>query len=192
MQNLNLQFKYWTKSSSDVTFTIVLLCLMKVWKPNQRSFMHNSNATMTNASSSRVAWTCRWAGQNHCKLRAGPGVFCIYSAFHSRRRPGAARARREPRTATASWAAGPSAAPSCRTGGCGQTGTPQALWGFAGEWRTCRCSRPPEHVVQTANQSICDRRWIPTDSPNALRKVRMWFDRISESFICTWKSEIHA
>lgn len=42
-----------------VTLTIVLLCRMKVWKPNQRSFMHNSNATITKASSSRVAWTCR-------------------------------------------------------------------------------------------------------------------------------------
>lgn len=41
------------------TFTMVLLCRMKVWKPNQRSFMHNSNATMTKASSSNVAWTCR-------------------------------------------------------------------------------------------------------------------------------------
>lgn len=49
---------YKRQSSSEVTFTMVLLCRMKVWKPNQRSFMHNSKATMTNASSSRVAWTC--------------------------------------------------------------------------------------------------------------------------------------
>lgn len=72
--------------------------------------------------------------------------------FYSRRRPGVARARREPRTATASWAAGRSAAPSCRTGGCGQTGTPPALWGCEGEWRTCRCSLPPERIIQMANQ----------------------------------------
>lgn len=42
----------------SLTFTMVLLCRMKVWKPNQRSFMHSSNATITKASSSRVAWTC--------------------------------------------------------------------------------------------------------------------------------------
>lgn len=40
-----------------VTFTMVLLCRIKVWKPNHRSFMQSSNATMTKASSSRVAWT---------------------------------------------------------------------------------------------------------------------------------------
>lgn len=39
----------------SVTLTIVLLCRMKVWKPNQRSFMHSSNATITKASSSKVA-----------------------------------------------------------------------------------------------------------------------------------------
>lgn len=42
-----------------ITFTMVLLCRMKVWKPNQRSFMQSSNATMTKASSSKVAWTYR-------------------------------------------------------------------------------------------------------------------------------------
>lgn len=42
-----------------ITLTMVLLCRMKVWKPSQRSFMHSSNATMTKASSSRVAWTCK-------------------------------------------------------------------------------------------------------------------------------------
>ena len=42
-----------------ITFTMVLLCRMKVWKPNHRSFMHSSNATITKASSSRVAWTYR-------------------------------------------------------------------------------------------------------------------------------------
>lgn len=42
-----------------ITFTMVLLCRMKVWKPNHRTFMHSSNATITKASSSRVAWTYR-------------------------------------------------------------------------------------------------------------------------------------
>lgn len=58
--------------NGEVTFTMVLLCRMKVWKPNQRSFMHNSKATMTNASSSRVAWTCRGVGHTftaNCKPR---------------------------------------------------------------------------------------------------------------------------
>lgn len=41
------------------TFTMVLLCLMNVWKPSQRSFMQSSNATITRANNSRVAWTYR-------------------------------------------------------------------------------------------------------------------------------------
>lgn len=71
-EELELQEKCKTGSSSKVTFTIVLLCLMKVWKPNQRSFMHSSNATITNASSSRVAWTCKIVKDRITGLPVGP------------------------------------------------------------------------------------------------------------------------
>lgn len=59
-----------------ITFTIVLLCRMKVWKPNQRSFMHSSNATMTKASSSRVAWTYR--GIEHTVRTNGASKFTVW------------------------------------------------------------------------------------------------------------------
>ena len=63
-----------------LTFTMVLLCRMKVWKPNQRIFMHSSNATITRASSSRVAWT--WRGVTHrrvySKLCVDPLCLVVY------------------------------------------------------------------------------------------------------------------
>ncbi len=66
----------------SVTFTMVLLCRMKVWKPNQRSFMHSSNATMTKASSSSVAWTCRGIKYTHAFYRKLRAQACVCaSAF---------------------------------------------------------------------------------------------------------------
>lgn len=131
---------------ASVTFTIVLLCRMKVPKPNQRSFMHSSNATMTKASSSRVAWTCKGITNTltpNCVYELVLVCVSVHVYVHSRRRPGAVRAPRELRTETASSAGGPSAAPSCRTGGCGRTGTPPAPSGYEDGWRTYHCSLPP-------------------------------------------------
>jgi len=125
----------------SVTFTMVLLCRMKVWKPNQRSFMQSSNATMTRASSSRVAWTCGGIQHTVRSQRSVRASRCL--CVYSRRRPGAARAQPELHTATASSAAAPSAAPSCRTGGCGRTGTRPAPSGFEDGYRTYHCSLPP-------------------------------------------------
>lgn len=60
-------------------------------------------------------------------------LVCQRVEIHSHRHPGAVRVQQEPRTVRASAAAGLSAAPSCRTGGCAQTGTPQVPLGFEGE-----------------------------------------------------------
>lgn len=48
------------------TFTMVLLCFIKVWKPSHRSFIPNSNATNANANNSSVAWI--WQAQKYTIL----------------------------------------------------------------------------------------------------------------------------
>ena len=52
-----LKEKHW-QSNRQLTFTIVLLCLIKVWKPSHLIFIESSKTTTINANSSRVAWTC--------------------------------------------------------------------------------------------------------------------------------------
>lgn len=59
-----LKEKHW-QSNQKLTFTIVLLCLIKVWKPSHLIFMESSKTTTINANSSRVAWTCH----NTAKLK---------------------------------------------------------------------------------------------------------------------------
>lgn len=61
-----------------ITFTMVLLCRMKVWKPNHRSFMHSSNATITKASSSRVAWTYRHQTLSYSRSPCSRARTCVY------------------------------------------------------------------------------------------------------------------
>lgn len=128
------------------TFTMVLLCLMNVWKPSQRSFIQSSNATITRASNSRVAWTYRDRTQPLTSNPAAPEwcrpvsvVVCVYARKH----PGVVMVQREPHRVT-----GPSvglllAAPSCRTGGCEQTSMLPAPLDSEGVWRTYHCSLLP-------------------------------------------------
>lgn len=52
-----LKEKRW-QWNRQLTFTIVLLCLIKVWKPSHLIFIESSKTTTINANSSRVAWTC--------------------------------------------------------------------------------------------------------------------------------------
>lgn len=85
------------------------------------------------------------------KLHVSAGILCAFVCVyrHSHRHPGAVTAQRELHTATASSAGGLSAAPSCRTGGCGQTGMLPAPLGFEGGWRTCRCSLLPVYEINS-------------------------------------------